>query len=101
MVGPFETDSVTVEPGVTTAFAPGSWATTTPFGWSESTSVRLTAKFWPWSSPAACSYGSPTTPGTWTGFTPRDTFTCTTVFSGTFVPAFGSCAVTVPGSSVE
>ena len=99
--GPFETETVTVEPREPSDPPFGSWSVTIPAAWSESTSIRETPKPARWSSDAACSYGSPTTFGTVTGRGPFDTLIRTCVPSTTTVPAPGDCPVTVPSSRSE
>ncbi len=61
---PFETVSVIVAPGG--AVPLGSSLMTVPIGWSLPASIRATSKPALCSSAAACSNGSPTTPGTCT-----------------------------------
>ena len=99
--GPFDTKTVIVAPFEASVFAGGSIWTTTPFGSFDSTSRRATAKPAPWSVPAACSYGTPTTGGTAMGFGPCETLIRTVSPLTSRVPAFGNWPVTVPDSLSE
>ena len=94
--GPFDTSSVTRWPGRSSVPSLGSEPTMVSCGWFESTSVRPTTKPASCSCPAACSNVWPETLGTPTGFGPRDTLIRTFAACATFVPAFGSCAITRP-----
>ena len=101
VVGPFETESVTVEPREPSDPPDGSCRVTSPAARSESTSIRETSKPAERSSAAAWSYGAPTTLGTVTGLGPLDTLIRTCVPSTTTVPALGDWAVTEPSSRSE
>ena len=86
---------MTVVPSATSAFPAGDCSTTVPFGCSESTYRRATAKPAASSVDFADSYGCPITGGTATGSRPRDTLMRTRVPTSIFPPPFGDCAVTV------
>ena len=101
VVGPLDTESVTVEPREASEPPSGSWLTTMPAARSESTSMRVTSNPAPRSSAAAWSYGRSTTLGTVTGRGPFETLIRTRVPSTTVVPACGNCPVTRPSSSSE
>src|SRR5215211_2362243 len=94
VAGPLETCRVTVEPRGAVSPSPGSWPTTTSAGCDDSTSSRAT-----WNPDAsrlarACSYGTPSTPGTVSGFGPLDTLMRIAVPSSTCSSALMLCAVT-------
>jgi hypothetical protein len=93
--GPFETDSVIVEPDGTEVPGCGSWETTVPCGKSDAMSARVTTKPCPLSADFALRNGCWVTSGTWTGFAPRETLMWTVVPLSTLSSACGCCAVTV------
>src|SRR5215208_5970770 len=99
--GPFETWSVTFVPAGTGVPATGCWATTMPFGSSESTSTRSTLNPAPLSAPNAFAYGWPTTFVTGTGFGPRETLIRTVDPRSTRSPAAGNWPITVSSFAVE
>src|SRR5213075_390069 len=92
--GPFDTESVIVDPLDTLVPACGVSETTTPCAESDSTSTRCTTKPAPWSADLALAYGCCVTSGTAIGFAPRETLMWTTVPLMTLSPACGCCAVT-------
>ena len=84
--GPFETETVTVDPREPSDPPLGVWRVTMPAAWSESSSMRDTTKPARCSSEAAWSWEGLTF-GTFTGRGPFDTLTRTCVPSTTTVPA--------------
>jgi hypothetical protein len=100
--GPFDTVSVTVEPLDAKLPPAGCCSITMPAAAAlESTSLRATAKPSACSCEAAESYELPRTSGIPIGLGPLETLIRTFVFSVTFTPPFGSCAMTVSAGWVE
>ena len=99
--GPLDTVRVTVEPLPTDWPAAGLWSMTVFAGWSLSTNVGTGRKPIACSSELAWPIGSLITDGTETGCGPFEVLIRTAWPTGTFTPAFGSCASTVPAGWSE
>src|SRR5258705_4765836 len=94
VVGPLDTLSVIVLAGGWYVPASGLCAMTVSFGWSDSTSLRLTANPRPSNAELALSNVDPTTFGTITGFGPLETLSVTVWPCSTDAPAVGRCEIT-------